>query len=101
MRRSLKHLCWIAGVVFFAASAQQHGMSISIFLNDHTIPFINTDKPANEIVNAAYAECSKVLKQWDEEHSSLPQEMVAKQNAQYHAFYVHMIEVRRKYSEKK
>ncbi|MBC3212712.1 hypothetical protein [Serratia fonticola] len=96
----LKYMFWLLGVIVSSASAGQFGTPVSICLNDQTIPLINTDKPAVEIVNTAYEQCHEVILQWKEQRKLLPPEMVAKQDEELHDFYVHMIEVRRKTTEK-
>lgn len=78
------------------AEEQSYGPPTAVCLNKYTIPYINTDRPAIEIVNEAYDKCQDVLGQWDKEKKSLPPELVVSQNEEFHSFYVHMIEARRK-----
>lgn len=101
MRKKLKHIAWLLGSVVSGTSVGQFGSPVSTCLNEHTIPLISTDKPAIEIVDAAYEQCQEVLIQWREERKSLPKEMVAKQDKEHHAFYVDMIEKRRNFMKKK
>lgn len=96
MRKKLQNMCWLLGAIAGGASAEQFGTPVSICLDNHTVPFIKTDKPAIEIVDAAYRQCEEALRQWRDERKSLPPEMVAKQDQEFHDFYVHMIEIRRK-----
>ena len=81
--------------------AEQYGTPVSICLNNHTVPFIDTDRPATEVVDAAYKQCHEVILQWDKERKSLPPRMVARQDEEFHSFYIHMIEARRRTAEKR
>ncbi|SUQ58637.1 Uncharacterised protein [Raoultella terrigena] len=96
MRKHLLYLCWLLGAIASGASAEQFGTPVSICLDSHTLPLIKTDKPAAEIVDAAWRQCAEELQQWRDERKSLPSEMVTKQDQQLHDFYVRMIEIRRK-----
>ena len=92
---------WITlAIIVFATPVlgeeYSYGSPIAVCLNNNTIPNINTDRPAIEIVDEAYEKCQDVLAQWDKERESLPPEMVVSQDEEFHAFYVHMIESRRK-----
>lgn len=78
------------------AEENSYGPPTAVCLNKYTIPYINTDRPAIEIVDDAYDKCLDVLAQWDKERKSLPSELVVSQDDEFHAFYVHMIEARRK-----
>ncbi len=78
------------------AEEYSYGPPIAVCLNKYTIPYINTDRPAIEIVDEAYDKCQDVLAQWDKERKSLPPELIVSQNEEFHTFYVHMIESRRK-----
>lgn len=92
---------WII-MIFMVLAAQvlaegfSYGPPTAVCLNKYTIPYINTDRPAIEIVDDAYDKCLDVLAQWDKERKSLPPELVVSQDEEFHAFYVHMIEARRK-----
>ena len=78
------------------AEEYSYGPPTAVCLNKYTIPYINTDRPAIEIVDEAYDKCQDVLAQWDKERESLPPELIVSQDEEFHAFYVHMIEARRK-----
>lgn len=78
------------------AEEYSYGPPIAVCLNKYTIPYINTDRSAIEIVDEAYDKCQDVLAQWDKERKSLPPELIVSQDEELHAFYVHMIEARRK-----
>lgn len=78
------------------AEEYSYGPPTAVCLNKYTIPYINTDRPAIEIVDEAYDKCQDILDQWDKERKSLPPELVVSQDEEFHAFYVHMIEARRK-----
>ncbi|MCG5129205.1 hypothetical protein [Enterobacter mori] len=78
------------------AEEYSYGPPISVCLDKYTTPYINTDRPAIEIVDEAYDKCQDVLAQWDKERKSLPPGLVVSQDKEFHAFYVHMIEARRK-----
>lgn len=97
---------WIAmAFVILAASVlaeeYSYGPPTAVCLNKYTIPYINTDRPAIEIVDEAYDKCQDVLAQRDKERKSLPPELIVSQDEEFHAFYVHMIEARRKSDAKK
>ncbi|OAT25360.1 hypothetical protein M976_03779 [Buttiauxella ferragutiae ATCC 51602] len=101
MFRYLKCVLLVSsGLISSNVFAEQYGTPVSICLNNHTIPFIDTDRPATKVVDAAYQQCREVILQWDKERKSLPPEMVASQNEEFHSFYVHMIEARRRAAEK-
>ncbi|WP_255427344.1 hypothetical protein [Serratia sp. JUb9] len=100
MRRNLQYMCWLLGAFVSGVSAEQYGTPLSSCLNDQTIPFINTDKPAVEIVDTAYEQCNKENLKWKEERKPLSPEIVAKQDGELHDFYVRMIEIRRKAADK-
>ncbi|MBM7357304.1 hypothetical protein [Lelliottia amnigena] len=92
---------WIVMAFMFLAAPvlaedDSYGPPIAVCLNKYTIPYINTDRPAIEVVDEAYDKCRDVLAQWDKERKSLPPELVVSQDKEFHAFYVHMIEARRK-----
>ncbi|WP_447840581.1 hypothetical protein [Enterobacter ludwigii] len=78
------------------AEGFSYGPPTAVCLNKYTIPYIKTDRPAIEIVDEAYDKCQDILDQWDKERKSLPPELVVSQDEEFHAFYVHMIEARRK-----
>lgn len=78
------------------AEDHDYGPPISRCLNKHTIPYINTTIPAENIVNNAYQECEDIINQWNNERASLPKEMVIKQNKEFREMYVRMIDIRRK-----
>lgn len=78
------------------AEEYSYGPPTAVCLNKYTIPYINTDKPAIEIVDGAYDKCQDVLAQGDKERESLPPELIVSQDEEFRAFYVHMIEARRK-----
>lgn len=90
-----------SGLISSNVFAEQYGTPVSICLNNHTIPFIDSDRPATEVVDAAYKQCQDVILQWDKERKSLPPGMVAKQDEVFHLFYIHMIEARRRAAEKR
>ncbi|WP_449544023.1 hypothetical protein [Lelliottia nimipressuralis] len=74
----------------------RYGPPIAVCLNKYTIPYVNSDRSAIEIVDEAYDKCQNVLAQWDKERKSLPSELIISQDEEFHTFYVHMIEARRK-----
>ncbi|WP_073971331.1 hypothetical protein [Pluralibacter gergoviae] len=78
-----------------------YGTPVTNCLNDQTIPYISSDKPATDIVNDAYKKCADEIQQWDIERESLPAEMVKKQDTELHDFYVRMIDKRRKVEREK
>lgn len=78
------------------AEGFSYGPPTAVCLNKYTIPYIKTDRPAIEIVDEAYDKCQDILDQWDKERKSLPPELVVSQDEEFHTFYVHMIEARRK-----
>jgi hypothetical protein len=78
------------------AEDHDYGPPISVCLNKHTIPYINTTTPAEKIVNDAYKACQSVVDEWNNERASLPKEMVIKQNRELRDMYIRMIEIRRK-----
>ncbi|MFP9428710.1 hypothetical protein ACJ9N4_00140 [Enterobacter sp. LM3] len=80
------------------AEDHDYGPPISVCLNKHTIPYINTMAPAENIVNEAYKACQGVVDEWNSERESLPKEMVIKQNKELRDMYIRMIENRRKAS---
>jgi hypothetical protein len=92
---------WIANAFMVLAAPvlaedYSYGPPTAVCLNKYTIPYINTDRPAIELVDEAYDKCQDVLAQWDKERKSLLPKRVASQDEEFHAFYVHMIETRRK-----
>lgn len=94
MRRVVIGLMVLSAPVL--AENSSYGPPVSVCLNKYTIPQIQTDRSAAEVVDEAYGKCGDVLAQWNKERESLPAEMVAKQNDELHEFYVHMIEARRR-----
>lgn len=78
------------------AEDNDYGPPISICLNKHTIPYINTMIPAENIVNDAYKACEGIVHEWNNERASLPEEMVIKQDKEFRDMYVRMINIRRK-----
>ncbi|EPB0838657.1 hypothetical protein ACRARI_002295 [Yersinia enterocolitica] len=78
------------------AEDHDYGPPISICLNKHTIPYINTTIPAENIVNDAYKACEDIVHEWNNERASLPKEMVIKQDKEFRDMYVRMINIRRK-----
>ncbi|WP_242527841.1 hypothetical protein [Enterobacter roggenkampii] len=83
------------------AEEHDYGPPVSVCLNKHTIPYINTMIPAENIVNDAYLTCQGVVDEWNRERESLPKEMVIKQNKELRDMYIRMIEIRRKASAHK
>ena len=86
--------------IFFAillhAEEHDYGPPIAVCLNKHTIPYINTTTPAADIVNDAYKACDDIVDEWNNERTSLPKEMVIKQDKELRDMYIRMIEIRRK-----
>lgn|GEM_PF-352052 len=78
------------------AAGFSYGPPTEVCLNKYTIPYIHTDRLAIEIVDEAYDKCQDVLAQWDKEKKSLPPKLVVSKDEEFHVFYVHMIEARRK-----
>lgn len=87
-------------VTSFHAETHDYGPPIAVCLNKHTIPYINTTIPAADIVNDAYKACDEIVDEWDNERTSLPKEMVIKQDKELRESYIRMIEIRRKADEK-
>ncbi|HID1010464.1 hypothetical protein [Enterobacter roggenkampii] len=83
------------------AEEHDYGPPVSVCLNKHTIPYISTMIPAENIVNDAYLTCQGVVDEWNRERESLPKEMVIKQNKELRDMYIRMIEIRRKASAHK
>ncbi|MCM7083022.1 hypothetical protein [Enterobacter roggenkampii] len=83
------------------AEEHDYGPPVSVCLNKHTIPYINTMISAENIVNDAYLTCQGVVDEWNRERESLPKEMVIKQNKELRDMYIRMIEIRRKASAHK
>ncbi|MCK7012692.1 hypothetical protein [Enterobacter roggenkampii] len=83
------------------AEEHDYGPPVSVCLNKHTIPYINTMIPAENIVNDAYLTCQGVVDEWNRERESLPKEMVIKQSKELRDMYIRMIEIRRKASAHK
>lgn len=81
--------------------AADYGTPVTNCLNNQAIQYISGNKPAIDIVNDAYKKCANELQQWDIERESLPGEMVKKQDAELHDFYVRMIEKRRGFEASK
>ncbi|WP_410751860.1 hypothetical protein [Citrobacter sp. U14242] len=78
------------------AENTDYGPPIAVCLNKHTIPYINTTIPAEDIVNNAYKACDGIVNEWNNERASLPKEMVIKQDKELRDMYIRMIEIRRK-----
>ena len=83
------------------AEEHDYGPPIAVCLNKHTIPYINTTIPAVDIVNDAYKACGNIVDEWNNERTSLPREMVIKQDKELRDMYIRMIEIRRKAGEAK
>lgn len=94
MRRIVIALMVLSAPVL--AENSSYGPPVSVCLNKYTIPQIQSERPAVDVVNEAYGKCGDELAQWNKERESLPAEMVAKQNDELHEFYIHMIEARRR-----
>ncbi|QDY42242.1 hypothetical protein [Candidatus Pantoea soli] len=70
-------------------------------LNDHTIPFIETDIPPKKVVDEAYIICKPELDEWKKSQEVLPDEMKQRMRKELYDFYIRMIDIRRKYEAKK
>lgn len=70
-------------------------------LNDHTIPFIESDIPAKKIVDEAYVICKPELDEWMKLQEPLPEEMKQKTRRELYDFFIRMINIRRNYEAKK
>lgn len=77
------------------------GSPISQCLNRNTIPYIDTNRDAAEIVNSAYKICAKEVSDWESERDVLPQEMQERQSKELRGFYIHMIDKRRAFNASK
>lgn len=85
-------------IVPLHAEEHEYGPPITVCLNKHTFPYINTTIPAIDIVNDAYKECADIVDKWNSDRKSLPNEMVIKQDQELRDMYIRMIEIRRKSS---
>jgi len=83
------------------AEDYDYGPPIPICLSKHTIPYINTASPAENIVNDAYQTCESVVDEWNNERASLPKGMVIMQDKELRDMYIRMIETSRKASAAK
>mgnify|MGYP001707101003 FL=1 len=101
--KKLRFLTLFILLIAITLHAEEHdyGPPVSVCLNKHTIPYINTMIPAENIVNDAYLTCQGVVDEWNRERESLPKEMVIKQNKELRDMYIRMIEIRRKASAHK
>lgn len=102
-KKKLRFLTLFILLIAITLHAEEHdyGPPVSVCLNKHTIPYINTMIPAENIVNDAYLTCQGVVDEWNRERESLPKEMVIKQNKELRDMYIRMIEIRRKASAHK
>ena len=102
-KKKLRFLTLFILLIAITLHAEEHdyGPPVSVCLNKHTIPYINTMIPAENIVNDAYLTCQGVVDEWNRERESLPKEMVIKQNKEVRDMYIRMIEIRRKASAHK
>ncbi|HFI2181896.1 hypothetical protein [Enterobacter roggenkampii] len=102
-KKKLRFLTLFILLIAITLHAEEHdyGQPVSVCLNKHTIPYINTMIPAENIVNDAYLTCQGVVDEWNRERESLPKEMVIKQNKELRDMYIRMIEIRRKASAHK
>ncbi|NNS09417.1 hypothetical protein [Erwinia sp. JH02] len=78
------------------AEDDDYGPPITLCLNKHAIPYINTTIPVENIVNGAYKACDGIVNQWNRERTALPKEMNIKQDKDLREMYIRMIEIRRK-----
>ena len=101
--KKLRFLTLFILLIAITLHAEEHdyGPPVSVCLNKHTIPYINTMIPAENILNDAYLTCQGVVDEWNRERESLPKEMVIKQNKELRDMYIRMIEIRRKASAHK
>ncbi|EOX3819926.1 hypothetical protein ACPGBC_004510 [Enterobacter quasiroggenkampii] len=101
--KKLRFLTLFILLIAITLHAEEHdyGPPVSVCLNKHTFPYINTMNPAENIVNDAYLACQGVVDEWNRERESLPKEMVIKQNKELRDMYIRMIEIRRKASAHK
>ncbi|WP_370463619.1 hypothetical protein [Pantoea sp. B9002] len=70
-------------------------------LNDHTIPYITSDIPAQKVVDEAYVKCKPQLDAWMKLQEPLPDEMKHSMRKELYDFYIRMIEIRRRHEAKK
>lgn len=70
-------------------------------LNDHTIPFIQSDIPPKKVVDDAYVKCQPELNEWMKLQEPLPDKIKQDMRKQLYDFYIRMIEIRRKYEAEK
>lgn len=88
----------VASMLFssHALADEEYGPPLSRCLNKHTVPYIKSERRAEEIVSAAYEACDLEVKQWTEDRRPLPAEMISQQDKELRDFYIRMIEIRRK-----